>query len=184
MAQPTQTRIHAADYYQLPEYEQHDLIQLIEGEVIISMPPIPRHQEIVMAILSLLLPLAKQLGGKVWAAPIEVYLDEHNIYEPDVFYLSATSRCKREAKRLVGPPELVIEVLSPGTARYDRREKYKAYEQHQVNEYWIVDPVHETVEVWQLVDARFDRLGAYAGEDTFLSPVLDETISVQAIFES
>jgi Uma2 family endonuclease len=85
--------------------------------------------------------------GKAFIAPVELYLDEHNIHEPDVLYLSPDTRCKVEEKRLRGAPELVIEVLSPRTARYDRQEKYRAYEQHQVSEYWIVDPVHETVEV-------------------------------------
>jgi Uma2 family endonuclease len=184
MAQPTRTYIQAADYYQLPEYEQNDLIQLIDGEAIISMPPTPRHQAIVGAILYLFMTTAKQRGGKALLAPIELYLDEHNIYEPDVLYLTPDTKCKIEATRLTGAPELVVEVLSPRTARYDRQEKYRAYEQHQVSEYWIVDPVHEIVEVWQLVEGRFDRLGAYAGEDTFQSPVLDETVSVQAIFES
>lgn len=183
MAQPTRTRIHAEQYYQRPDYHQNTLIELIDGEVLTPMPPIPRHQAIVIAILSLLIPLAKQRGGKVLTAPVEVYLDEHNIYEPDVLYLSPTTRCKIEEKRLVGAPDLVIEVLSPSTARYDRQEKYRAYERHGVGEYWIVDPVYEMVEVWKYAEGRFDRLGAYAGEEPFTSPVLGETISVQAIFD-
>lgn len=52
MVQPARTRVTAADYYQLPDYEQHDLIQLINGEVIIGMPPIPRHQALVGSIFS------------------------------------------------------------------------------------------------------------------------------------
>jgi Uma2 family endonuclease len=184
MAQPTRSRIHAADYYQLPEYEQNDLIQLIDGEVIIAMPPTPKHQAIVGAIFFLLMTIAKQRGGKAFTAPVEVYLDEQNIYEPDVLYLTPATQCKIDATRLTGAPELVVEVLSPRTARYDRQEKYRAYEQHHVSEYWIIDPVHEIVEVWKLMEGRFERIGAYAGDDTFQSPVLNENISVQAILES
>ncbi len=184
MAQPTRIRIRAADYYQLPDYEQHDLIQLIDGEVVISMAPVPRHQVIVGAILFILMTVAKQRGGKALTSPIEVYLDEHNVYEPDVLYLTPDTRCTIGEKRLTGAPDLVVEVLSPRTARYDRQEKYRAYEQHHVREYWIADPAHEVIEVWTLAGERFERLGAYAGDDTFFSPVLDETVSVQAIFES
>jgi Uma2 family endonuclease len=181
MVQP-QIRISAADYYQLPDYEQHDLIQLIDGEVVIGMPPIPKHQAIVGAIFFILLTIARKKGGKAYTAPIEVYFDEHNIYEPDVLYLAPDSRCSVGEKRLTGAPDLVVEVLSPSTAKYDRQEKYQAYEQHGVGEYWIADPVHEVVEVWTLDAGHFNRQGAYAGEDTFSSRILGETVNVKDIF--
>ncbi len=182
MIQPTRTRITAADYYDLPEYAQHNLIQLIDGEVIIGMPPIPRHQEIVGEIFFLLLTLAKRKGGKAYTSPIEVYLDEHNIYEPDVLYLMPDSACTVDEKRLTGAPDLVVEVLSPGTAKYDRGAKYTAYETHGVGEYWIVDPLHEVVEVWTQGATGFDRQGAYAGEDTFPARTLGETVRVTTLF--
>lgn len=185
MIQPTRTRITAADYYQLPEYDQHDLIQLIDGEVIIGMPPIPQHQRLVREILFLLTGISRQRGGEAFSAPIEVYLDEHNIYEPDVLYLKPDSRCTVGDKRLTGAPDLVVEVLSPGTAKYDRQEKYQAYERHGVGEYWIVDPVHEVVEVWTLDEAgMFRRQGAFAGDDTFPSAILGEAVAVKAIFNA
>lgn len=183
MLQPTQTRISAADYYQLPEYDQHDLIQLIDGEVIVGMPPVPKHQEIVREILILLGLLARQKGGEALMAPIEVQLDEHNVFEPDVLYLKPDSRCVVGDKRLTGAPDLVVEVLSPATARYDRQQKYEAYQARGVGEYWIVDPAHEVIEVWTLGEnGAFQRQGAFAGENTFHSTVLAETIAVKAIF--
>ena len=182
MAQPAKTRLIADEYYQLPDYAQHELIQLIDGEVVIGMPPIPRHQAIVGEILFLLMSFAKKGGGRAYTSPIEVYLDEHNIFEPDTLYLSQDTTCKTEEKRLVGAPDLVVEVLSPGTAKYDRQEKYQAYQQHGVREYWIVDPAHETVEVWALYEGEFARQGAYAAEDVFQSVVLGETIAVDGFF--
>jgi len=183
MLQAARTRISAAEYYQLPEYTQRDLIQLIDGEVIIGMPPVPKHQDIVREVLILLGLLARQKGGKAYAAPIEVQLDDHNVFEPDVLYLRPGSRCAVGDKRLTGAPDLVVEVLSPGTARYDRQQKYEAYQAHGVGEYWIVDPAHEVVEVWTLgAGGAFQRQGAFAGEDAFRSVVLDETVSAKAIF--
>lgn len=182
MLQPVRTRISATEYYQLPEYAQHDLIQLIDGEVIISMPPVPKHQRIVREVFFLLISISKNKGGEALSAPIEVQLDEHNVFEPDVLYLRPDSRCVVGEKRLTGAPDLVVEVLSPGTARYDRQQKYEAYQAHGVGEYWIVDPAHEVVEVWTLgAGGVFQRQGAFAGEDTFTSAVLGETVSAKAI---
>jgi Uma2 family endonuclease len=185
MIQPTHTRINASDYYQLAEYKKHDLIQLINGEVILGMPPILKHQDIVREILILLALIARKLGGKAYDSPIEVRLDDNNIFEPDVLYIQPDNLAitQQDEKRIIGAPNLVVEVLSPSTAKFDRQEKYQAYEKHGVHEYWIVDPVYEVVEVWNLSDTgRYIRQGAFAGEDSFKSLVLGENISVKAIF--
>lgn len=185
MVQPTRTRINARNYYQLPDYKQNDLIQLINGEVIIGMPPMLKHQDIVRETLILLALIARKLGGKAYDSPIEVSLDDNNVFEPDVLYIQPDNLAitQQDEKRIVGAPNLVVEVLSPSTARFDRQEKYQAYEQHGVNEYWIVDPVYEVVEVWNLgQNGIYVRQGAYAVDDTFDSTMLGESIHVKVIF--
>ncbi len=183
MVQPTRTRIAAEEYFQLPEYEQHDLIQLIDGEVIIGMAPIPKHQDIVRDILFLFTLVSRNKGGITYASPIEVFLDQHNVFEPDVLFLKPDSECTVGDKRLTGAPDLVVEVLSPSTAKHDRKQKHTAYEQHGVKEYWIVDPAHEVIEVWTLNDGgEFDGPSVYDKEDTFTSRVLDEKIKLKEIF--
>lgn len=187
MVQPTRTRITAAEYYQRPEYEEHDLIQLINGEVIVGMPPILKHQSIVGEIFFLLMTIARKLGGKAYTSPVEVYLDEDNVFEPDVVFVAPDNLAitQQDPKRMVGAPNLVVEVLSPSTAKYDRQEKYQAYERHGVDEYWIVDPLHETIEVWNIGDdATYKRQGAFAGDDVFASTVLGESINVKDIFNA
>ncbi len=182
MVESTRTRIHASEYYQLPEYAEHDLIQLIEGEVIVGMPPRTKHQDIVRELLIFLGLYARKSGGKAYDSPIELYLDEQNIYEPDVLYLKPNSRCAVEEKRLVGPPELIVEVLSPSTAKYDRQQKFRAYERHAVEEYWIVDALHNLIEVFVLTDSKFQLQGAYSPDDTFVSLVLGESVNVKLFF--
>lgn len=183
MVQPIQTRLAAKDYFQLPEYETETLIQLIDGEVVIGMPPIIKHQRLVREILFLLTTISRAKGGEAFDSPIEVYLDEHNVFEPDVLYLKAASKCIVDEKRLVGAPDLVVEILSPSTARYDKQQKFQAYEKHGVGEYWIVDPVHEVIEVWLLgTDKTFKRQGAYGAVDSFQSVILAESIRVKDIF--
>jgi Uma2 family endonuclease len=183
MADMTDTRITAEEYFQLPEYKEHDLIQLIDGEVIIGMPPVLKHQRIVMTITAILLKIAHKMGGEPFVAPTEVFLDENNTYQPDLLYLTRDTKCEEDGKRLIGAPELVVEVLSPSTAKHDRTTKYSAYEKHGVQEYWIVDPAYELIEVWTQGDSGFERAGAFAPDDEFESVVLAESIDVNAIFD-
>ncbi len=186
MVEAARTRISANEYYQLPEYEQNDLIQLINGEVIIGMPPILKHQDIVREILILLALIARNVGGKAYDSPVEVRLDDKNVFQPDVLYVKPDNMAiaQQDEKRITGAPNLIVEVLSPGTARFDRQEKYQDYEQHGVNEYWIVDPVHETIEVWGLGENKqFVRQGAYGITGSFDSATLNTTVSVKEIFD-
>ena len=183
MAIQPKFRITASEFYELDAYKNDELIQLIDGEVVISVPPIPKHQFVVSEVLYLLMTYAKEHGGKAVASPIEVYLDEENIFEPDVLYIKPDSACKVEEKRLVGAPNLVVEVLSPSTAKFDRHKKYQAYEKHGVEEYWIIDPVHETLEIWTGQNAKFTRQAAYGKTDSFKSYVLGETVEVKGLFE-
>jgi len=178
MAEIIKTPIHAEAYYQLPEYQDNTLIQLIDGEVVIGMAPNVKHQRIVSKIMYLLMTIAGHKHGEAFVSPIEVYLDEHNIYEPDVVYLTPESNCIITDKNLRGAPDLVVEVLSPSTAKHDRSTKFQAYQQHGVTEYWIVDPVHETLEVWQLEGKRFNFLSALSSGDTFTSLPLGEDVAV------
>lgn len=184
MAEVAKTRIQADAYYQLPDYQDNTLIQLIDGEVVIGMAPNVKHQKIVREIMFLFMTIAKQQQGEAFDSPIEVYLDEYNIYEPDVVYLIPNSNCAITEKHLRGAPDLVVEVLSPSTAKHDRSTKFQAYQQHGVDEYWIVDPVHETIEVWQQANNRFNLLNAFSSGDTFTSRPLGEDVAVSDLLDS
>lgn len=176
------TRIDAEAYYQLSEYAEYELIELIDGEVIIGVPPNPKHQTSVGESFFILMTYAKASGGKAFTSPIEVYLDPYNIYEPDVLYLKPDSSCVVEETRLRGAPDLVVEVLSRSTAKNDRERKFRAYQKFGVREYWIIDPIHAYLEVYILEDGLFTKLGTFVSGDTFASPVLQNTlINVSAI---
>jgi Uma2 family endonuclease len=106
------------------------------------------------------------------------------VAQPDVFWVSSENeKCKlRDDGYWYGPPDLIVEVLSPGTARQDKVTKFAIYERHGVREYWIADPVYQNIEVWTLADGRYTRLGLFRVGDTFTSPVLNQPVDVSAIF--
>lgn len=176
-----QTKMTAAEFFELPE--SNAPIELINGALTVSPTPIPLHQDITLNTATLLKQISKIVGGKVFVAPLEVYFDDENVPQPDVMWIAPTRLRVVGEKRLEGPPDLIVEVLSPGTAKNDKETKFRLYEKYQVREYWIVDPVHRLVDVWARVEGKFVWQGAYGVGDNFASAVLDgQSIDVAAIF--
>ncbi len=129
---------------------------------------------------------AKELGGKAYVAPVDVYFDEHNIPQPDVMWLGLApdTKCQMVGeKRLSGAPDLIAEILSPSTAHIDRKRKFRLYEKYGVREYWLVDPRDQLVEVWQHQDERFVLLDVYGVGEIFISALLG-AVEVATLFAS
>jgi Uma2 family endonuclease len=164
----TGERMTAAEFLELPEMNL--LIELINGEVIMSPTPVPAHQRSVLRLARMIEDVIP--NSEVFIAPMAVHLDEANVVEPDVLWVREYGRCRVLEKYLEGVPDLVVEVLSPGTARRDRREKFDLYERFGVSEYWLVDPEAQFIEAWRLEDGRFARQGVYGPGERFECAVL------------
>ncbi|MBI3752541.1 MAG: Uma2 family endonuclease [Deltaproteobacteria bacterium] len=137
------------DYKLLPEGAPY---QLIGGELIITAPePTPRHQIISANIFERIRRFVKEKGiGIVLYSPIDIYLGEENACQPDIVFISKQRQEIIKEDGIYGPPDLVIEILSPATAYYDIKKKFRVYEKYGVKEYWIVDPEMKGVEVFLL----------------------------------
>jgi len=85
--------------------------------------------------------------GTVLTAPCDVLLSDTDIVQPDLLYVQTTSKAHVTEQNVQGPPDVVVEILSPGTAARDRDLKRKRYERFGVQEYWLVDPDHNTLEI-------------------------------------
>ncbi|MBN8618967.1 MAG: Uma2 family endonuclease [Anaerolineae bacterium] len=164
----TRTRMTSAEFLTLPE--SNEPRELIEGEVILSPAPIPQHQRCSRRLLITLDSLIPH--GEVFDAPIDLLLDGENVLQPDLVWVAEGGRCIITDKLLRGAPELVVEILSPGSTRLDRDTKFTVYERHGVREYWIVDPIEAYLEVYVQQDGRFVRQGTYGAEDTVVSSAL------------
>lgn len=148
------------------------LAQIIENQLVMSPSPSDAHQEILNFInVSIFLHVEKHSLGKVRIAPYGVYLDEGNVFEPDLTFISNENLHKIRKNGLHGAPDLVIEVLSPSNAKYDKNQKKKVYEQHGVKEYWIVDPETKEVQGFFLKDGAFGLPVSLEGK--IASSVLD-----------
>ncbi|HEY0790111.1 MAG TPA: Uma2 family endonuclease [Chthoniobacterales bacterium] len=143
--------VTAKAFYRLPETNQ--FCELIEGELVMPPSPDPSHQTIAGTIFGeLCLYLRDRPLGTVYHAPLDVELSPVNVYQPEVLFVSEGRRDRVKRKRVVGAPDLVVEVLSPSTARYDQGDKLLRYARSGVVEMWLVDPEDRQVQVY-----RFDR---------------------------
>jgi Uma2 family endonuclease len=181
------TPITPEEYQQLPETNIH---MEIRGGVIVyphwsketmSPAPIPDHQDIAGNIYVILKMYQREHGGKTYFSPIDVYLPGRvKAIQPDVLWLAPGSQCVQTDTNLRGAPELIVEVLSPSTAQYDKTVKFNLYQSAGVREYWMADPRDRLIEVHQLVDRIFVRVGAFA--EAFTSPLLGAQVGAAAIF--
>jgi Uma2 family endonuclease len=140
-----------ADYLALPDEPR---CELLYGRLPVTPSPSIRHQRVVRQVFRLLLDFADRAGGEVFPSPLDVRLADHSIVQPDVIYVSS-ERAGILGQRVKGAPDLVVEVLSPATARRDVGEKLRLYAESGVAEYWIIDPEHETIEFLENTAAGF-----------------------------
>lgn len=141
------------DYARLPEGAPY---QLIGGELIMTPSPVPYHQIISRKIeFELVKFVDDRRLGEVIDAPMDVYLSETETYQPDIIFISNERLNIIGEKKIEGAPDLVIEILSESTAYYDLRHKKRVYERTGVKEYWIVDPMEKSIEVYENVNGEF-----------------------------
>jgi len=132
--------------------ETLDRTELIDGVVVMSPSPQPRHQQMVQRLFRQIDSFLDPIGGMTFL-DTDVRLASSHVYRPDVVAYAA-GRLAAIPDRLAIPPDLVVEVLSPATAAYDLITKRDDYERFGVGEYWVVDPRTATVRCWRRAGAR------------------------------
>lgn len=121
------------------------LVELSDGCLVVLEMPTPRHQRIVQNTFKHFDAWATAAGGEAFVAPLPIRLWPGKFREPDVMLYTAAGRARVQAE-YAGPPDLVVEVQSPGTARLDATEKLSEYAQAGIPEYWRIDPERLQVE--------------------------------------
>lgn len=150
-------------YESLPEGTP---VQLIQNKLVMSPSPLTRHQQVLLHVANLITNFIKEHEvGVVFIAPYDVHLDKKNVYQPDILFIANENLHKIRENGFYGAPDLVIEILSPGTAMYDRTEKKEIYEQYGVKEYWIIDPKTKKADGFWLEKGKFK---AVKSEDNML----------------
>jgi Uma2 family endonuclease len=131
--------------------------QVIDNIIYMSPSPTFDHQDVISDIHYAFKALLKsKKSGKCVAAPIDVFLDNRNAFQPDLVYLSNENlKLIGTDRKIHGAPDIVVEVLSPGNQNDDKYKKKNAYEKNGVGEYFIVEPKSKQVITYYLVDGKY-----------------------------
>jgi hypothetical protein len=125
-----------------------------------------------MNLILLLAPVVQSFGGQVVTAPLDTFFQGADPVQPDILLILSGSWAVGGGRGVQGPPDLLVEVLSPSNRGHDLLTKRALYARAGVQEYWIVDPASRTVEILTLDRDAFHGAQMAAGEDVAVSPLL------------
>jgi Uma2 family endonuclease len=170
------------------EFDENDdaYYELINGYIMKKSAPRPQHQNISMNLSIQLGTFIKTSGlGKLFAAPIDVFLNDINAVQPDLVFVAKENLELVTDDGIMGIPDLVIEIISPSSVLRDRVDKKNLYERLNVKEYWIIDPQYQDVEIYTVQNGRYELLsGVTMFEGTLKSSIFEGIeIDLGVLFE-
>ena len=173
----SEIRLTYEDYLRVPAGLRYELV---EGEL--RMPPSPStfHQRVSKRLLRALMEAHEDKGrGEVFDAPCDVVLSEHNVVQPDLFFIFKERLGIVDKANVLGVPDIVFEILSESTDQWDRVTKRRLYAKYGVKEYWIIDLQARTIEVASHSGTDFTTAGVYP-EGAIARSILVPDLSVDA----
>ena len=157
-AKSTRQRWTYADFARLPS-ETSTRYEVIDGELVVTPGPTSRHQRIIARLLSRLHVFVEENDlGEVFPGPLDVLFAEGDYLEPDILFVRRGRSAVVTQRGVEGPPDLVVEILSPSTAARDRGIKLERYRLYGVPEYWVVDADERAIEIWKLAEGASEPI--------------------------
>jgi Uma2 family endonuclease len=157
--------------------------EVVFGELHVSAAPDPSHQILLGLVHLLVAPHVRRLRlGQVYLAPFDVRPLGGDLVQPDLVFIRRDRLDRFERGAFVGPPDLVVEVLSPSTKTYDETVKARLYAEAGVPEYWLPDPFARTFLVLVLRDGRYEPLAPDEHGRVRSTVIPDLTVDPTALF--
>lgn len=157
--------------------------EIIDGELFVGASPKRIHQEVSQRInLDLNDATGRGLLGRVYFAPVDVRLSPHDIVQPDILFIRRDRlHIYQDGGIVEGPPDIVVEILSPGSHTRDLVKKARLYEWAGIPEYWQADPFGRTLRILVLRSGRYAAIEPVDG--AVRSTVLPHlSVDVAALF--
>lgn len=151
------------DYLKMPE-KPGVRYEVIQGRLIEEPSPSVLHQRVSYRLQMLLINYFNSADpeGEVLSAPLDVELSDITVVQPDLLYIPGSAKAALEEVRILIPPKLVVEIVSPITGRKDRLEKMQIYRDAGVEHYWLVDLEGRFIEAYALEDNGYVRVAESA----------------------
>ncbi|MCC7430929.1 Uma2 family endonuclease [bacterium] len=159
-----------ADYLKLGGYERHEIIS---GEIFMAPSASTEHQRSSRKLEFLMIDFVeKNRLGEIFDAPYDVIFDKTNVVQPDLLFVSNSNSKIIQARGIFGVPDLVVEIVSPASQKMDKIRKKLLYQQFQVQEYWIVEPLSKTVEIFTLQNGFYELFCSSKNSSKLTSKIL------------
>lgn len=170
VTQKTKPKLTYEDYAKTPGDERWELI---DGELMMSPSPKRAHQRNQMKLGSRMSFFVEEKDLGEMYSDFDVVLSNTDTVRPDLIFIAKDRLHIITADNVQGAPDLVVEIRSESTARYDWTVKRELYARHGVKEYWLVDPEAATVAVLLLDGGALKVAGVYGEKDTLVSAMID-----------
>lgn len=156
-------------YAEMPDDGQR--YEVLDGQLELMSGPSTVHQVIDAALYLILQSCSSEYF--ILIAPLEVILSRTNVVQPDLIMIHQSRSDIVTMRGVEGAPDLVVEILSPGSRKRDRQRKSKIYAQHGVPEYWIIDPTGQTLERYELNGERqYELIDLFENNDRVMTDKL------------
>jgi Uma2 family endonuclease len=130
--------------------------ELVHGEFVMTPAPSTRHQKVSRKLQYELMTQLEKTGlAEVMNAPVDVVFDDLNVVQPDLVVVASARSAIITARAVEGPPDVLVEILSPSSVDRDRHLKRALYAHFGVREYWIVDPARGFLEAYRLAEGGY-----------------------------
>jgi Uma2 family endonuclease len=158
------------DYVELPD--DGNRYEILDGELHVTPAPASRHQ-IASIELSTILNVFVRANrlGRVLTAPTDVIFADTTIAQPDILFVRAERQSIITERAVEGAPDLLVEILSPGTSRWDRTIKAAVYARYDVSYYWLLDPDLRTIELYENDRSSYRLVARESGGAVIRTPL-------------
>lgn len=182
---------HHYTYSDYLKFTFDEMVEIIKGKIFRMSPaPSATHQRISGRLFTIISNILWNKQCQVFSAPFDVilpvkgkdFMQSDRIVQPDIVVICDQSKIKERG--CFGAPDWIIEILSPHTSKKDLQDKFDLYEESGVQEYWIIEPKNQTVEVFVLENEMYQRITTYVQDDIAPCNVLPElSIDLKVLFE-
>ena len=145
-------------------------LELVDGEVAVSPSPAPEHSYVDTQLRTILNLYVKSKRLGLIFGDVDTIFGKHDVRRPDIIFFQTSRRRFIGEKSMNGAPDLCVEIISPGSVKVDRKDKFEQYAVGNVRYYWIVDPARRTIEAFRLRGGKYAAAGRGLGIQSVTLP--------------